>query len=95
MDYYTCPVCGYDHLEDPPRDWEICPCCRTQFEYSDRNRSYAELRAAWIATGAPWGSQYTSPPPLWSPIKQLRNIGYEATTDDVAVIMAHHNIALG
>jgi hypothetical protein len=86
MENETCPVCGYDRLDAPPRDWEICPCCRTQFGYSDRGRSYAELRTHWIAAGAPWGSRYTPPPPQWSPVEQLRNIGYTVTESDLRAI---------
>lgn len=38
---YTCPVCGFDELDDPAYDennlpsFEICPCCRFQFGDDD------------------------------------------------------------
>jgi hypothetical protein len=76
---YTCPVCGYDQLSDPPSDWEICPCCDTFFGYSDRGRSHAVLRAAWVAEGMPWGSTVIAPPPNWSPMAQLRKVTSEDT----------------
>lgn len=85
---YTCPVCGYNKLEEPPQDWSICPCCRTQFDFTGNPAWYAELRAGWIANGAKWGSNYTPAPPNWNPVEQLHNIGYEATAQDRANIAA-------
>ena len=79
METYLCPVCGYDRLESPPQDWSICPCCLTEFGYSDYKRSHAALRAEWIANGAKWGDPSTPKPPHWNPIKQLRHVGYDVT----------------
>lgn len=79
---YTCPVCGYDKLEEPPSDWTICACCRTMFDYSDSGRQNEELRAAWISDGAPWRGQYIPAPEGWNPVAQLRNIGYAVTAED-------------
>lgn len=37
---YTCPVCDYDKLDEPPYDetgfgsFDICPQCGTEFGYS-------------------------------------------------------------
>ena len=59
---YTCPVCEYDKLVDPPEDHEICPSCGTHFGLDDDQRSHADLRAAWIAAGRPWFSRSTPPP---------------------------------
>src|SRR5438045_1669944 len=86
MTYYTCPVCGYDRLDEPPEDWSICPCCRTQFDFTDNEAHYARLRAAWIADGAKWESRYIPQPPDWNPITQLLNVGYVATPADRAMI---------
>lgn len=45
---YTCPVCGYNQLEDPPVNHEICPQCRTHFGYHDSTLSHATLRQRWM-----------------------------------------------
>lgn len=71
---YTCPVCGYDKLEDPPSHHEICPSCGTQFGYHDFTKTHAELRAVWIAHGLRWHSKVDTPPPYWNPFEQLENI---------------------
>jgi hypothetical protein len=83
---YTCPVCGYNRLDEQPCSWSICPSCRTVFDYSDSGRMHAILRAAWIADGARWRSKALPQPSDWNPITQLRNIGYHATADDWAQI---------
>lgn len=86
---YLCPVCGYPALEFPPKDYNICPCCSTEFDYHDVGFTHAELRQMWIERGAPWWDEDTPVPPFWNPVEQLRNIGYEATERDLATI-AHH-----
>src|ERR1017187_7282190 len=45
---YLCSVCGYDRLEDPPKNFTICPSCGTEFGYDDAFASHAELRAKWL-----------------------------------------------
>lgn len=43
METYTCPICGYDGIEDETPyeentnapSYEICPCCRFQYGYSE------------------------------------------------------------
>lgn len=84
---FTCPVCGYPALEEPP--WtdesgsdEICPSCGTQFGYDDqaggdpaaRPAVHLRLREAWKAAGCPWFSQARRPPPGWDPQAQLRAV---------------------
>jgi len=32
----------------PPRHYNICPCCGTEFDNDDVDHSYAELRYQWI-----------------------------------------------
>lgn len=54
---YTCPVCDFDLLVDPPQDYNICPCCGTEFELDDQMYTHAELRARWIAGGRKWWSR--------------------------------------
>ena len=79
---YTCPVCGFAGLLNPPYDghgcasFDICPCCGTEYGYDDSTKSHAELRRAWLATGAPWRSSATPPPPGWNPQVQLREAGF-------------------
>lgn len=72
---YDCPVCGYDKLNEPPADWTICPCCRTEFGYSDATRSYNELRVAWIDEGARWLSKRVEKPFGWLASEQLWRAG--------------------
>lgn len=72
--HYTCPVCGYPDLENPPEDHLICPSCGTQFGYDDVGHSYAELRKMWVASGAEW---FLARPPLaWNPWLQLIMAGF-------------------
>jgi hypothetical protein len=65
-----CPVCGYDKLKGLPEDFNICPCCGTEFGYDDHTVSHAELRQRWIDEGRQWWSSYTKPPADWNPEKQ-------------------------
>jgi len=83
---HTCPVCGYDQLEYAPADFNICPSCGTEFGYHDANFTHAQIRQRWLAAGAQWWDRDTPPPPNWSPMAQLRNIGYELTAADVQAI---------
>lgn len=87
-DRYTCPVCGYGGLTEPPWDNdapsdEICASCGTHFGYDDaaggdaarRQAKYRELRERWIARGMPWGSADIQPAPAnWDPRRQLKSV---------------------
>ncbi len=74
---YTCPVCGYDMLVHPPQDFNICPCCYTEFGYEDHITSPAALRAEWIRNGMRWEGANVMPTPLaWNPIEQLERAGF-------------------
>lgn len=73
---YTCPVCGYNGLEEPPYDengygaYEICPCCGFQFgldDDPDKEQGIAEWRRNWVEQGCPWFSKSTRPPDGWKP----------------------------
>lgn len=77
---YTCPVCAYGAMEDPPIDYNICPCCGTEFGYTDHVRSYLDLRNAWLRNGAQWFSPVDVPPQGWNPYAQLDAAGYEYGT---------------
>lgn len=81
---YTCPVCAFGGMEDPPKDYTICPCCGTEFGYDDHTRSHLELRNAWLAKGGRWFSGVTEPPSDWNPYAQLVAAGYEYGVAPVA-----------
>lgn len=72
---YTCPVCAYDGLEEPPAYFTICPSCGTEFGYQDFIRGHDELRAEWIAKGPQWHSSVITAPPKWDGMEQLRRGG--------------------
>ena len=90
-----CPVCGYDGLEDGVVSGEICSSCGTEFGYSDFQRTHEELRQKWIGKNhAQWWSRYTPVPSGWSPVNQLRNIGYECTKADLQSISGRKTVAM-
>lgn len=72
MTNYMCPVCGYDELRYPPKDFYICPCCGVEFEAADA--PFEELRAEWVAGGMRWWSIATRPPKDWDATKQLQRV---------------------
>lgn len=83
MSSYTCPVCGYPDLGEPPRSpsgggsYEICPSCGFEFGVSDDDLgfTYDEWRQRWIALGMPWESKEVRPPPEgWNPRQQLQAV---------------------
>lgn len=77
-EHYVCPVCAYPEMEEPDVDefgcstFYICPCCGTEFGYTDSTLSHEELRRGWIESGAQWFSKVTLPPANWSATDQLR-----------------------
>ncbi|MBI3650399.1 MAG: hypothetical protein HY231_05060 [Acidobacteria bacterium] len=72
---YTCPVCGYKDLLEPPKNDMICPSCGTQFGYHDSGVTHEKLRAAWLNEGALWHSRRIHPPKDWNAYKQLEGLG--------------------
>ena len=74
MKKYYCPVCGYDQLDEPPADHNICSCCGTHFGYHDVGHAWSELRETWLLRGAPWFSRAVSPPVGWSAFEQLQKL---------------------
>ena len=66
----TCPVCGY-RMEFPPEDYNICPCCGTEFGYDDAGTTHKNLRAKWTSLGMRWWSPNTVPPNAWNALAQL------------------------
>lgn len=75
MNEHTCPVCGYDALEFPPRDYSICACCGTEFGYDDRILTHEDLRRDWFLGGYQWFDVDAPPPANWDPVAQLRAAG--------------------
>src|SRR6476620_5555846 len=69
-----CPVCGFT-MEAPPRDYNICPSCGTEFGLHDANASIEELRLALISTGPKWWSASDPQPEDWNPFSQLASLG--------------------
>lgn len=82
---YTCPVCGYPRLTEPPRgtngggSYEICPCCGFQFGYDDDDAgiTFSEWRARWIENNMAWWSGSQARPDGWDPAQQLRSLSDE------------------
>ena len=72
---FTCPVCGYAQLTEPPKNYAICPSCGTEFGYDDFAKSHRELLFQWIQSGLPWFSRATAPPANWNPWLQLEFAG--------------------
>jgi len=69
MTKYTCFVCGYEELPDPPENHDICPCCLVEFEYDDHDPE--NYRKWWVADGMRFRSRAIPPPKDWDPVKQL------------------------
>jgi len=80
-----CLVCGYE-MEDPPRDYNICPSCGTEYGVSNVNASIEQLRQAWLKTGPAWWSKTDPQPEDWNPSAQLANLG--ATIPSVSITAA-------
>jgi hypothetical protein len=73
---FECPVCGFDKLKRPPGDFSICPCCGTEFGYSDSGTEplwaiHELLREEWINAGAQWHSRIVPHPANWNPWMQI------------------------
>jgi|SRR5208337_2074308 len=69
-----CPVCGFE-MEAPPKNYNICSSCGTEFGVNDVNASIAELREAWMKTGPMWWSKTEPKPTDWDPLKQMEDAG--------------------
>lgn len=74
---FTCPVCFYDELVEPPINYNICECCGTEFGNDDDMYSPDELRTNWMTDGAKWF--FGNPPVAWNPWRQL----FEANVGDL------------
>jgi hypothetical protein len=68
-----CPVCYFGSMPYPAEDYNICPCCGTEFENHDDNQTHAELRQDWMDNGAKWF--FREAPTGWNAWQQLANAG--------------------
>ncbi len=70
---FTCPVCRWPALREDPalQNYDICPCCGTEFGNDDGHSTHGEIRAAWVDNGMTWFSGSTKPPVGWDPSEQL------------------------
>lgn len=76
---YRCPVCFFAQMPYPPEDYDICPCCGTEFGNDDAEYSYDELRYRWLIGGALWF--YGQPPLGWSAARQLADAAFGLHTE--------------
>ena len=89
-----CPVCAYADLPYQPTDYNICPCCGTEFGNDDSILSHDELRAQWLANGAGWF--FGNPPIGWNPYMQLLKGQLRFEVPPVSVTVAPtENMVLG
>ncbi len=77
--YFSCPVCSFSYMEEPPLDHAICACCGTHFGYDDVSRSYREIRNAWLVAGGPWFDPEDdhAPKGFWNAWEQLNAAGLD------------------
>jgi hypothetical protein len=68
-------------------DYNICPCCGTEFGLDDVEKSHADLRHEWLQRGAPWFSDELHPQPMWNPFVQLvmADLEYDRTLEPDSV----------
>jgi hypothetical protein len=64
-----CPVCLYKDLPYAPNNYNICPCCGTEFGNDDAFATHADLQRAWVEAGMPWF--FGNPPANWNGLLQL------------------------
>ena len=70
---YSCPVCAFPKLKEPPRSksggasYEICPSCGFQFGVDDDDRGISadQWLKDWLKRGAPWTSSGIKCPKNW------------------------------
>lgn len=73
---HTCPVCGYEGLNEPVRgeknepSFEICPSCGVEFGFDDYDSSCKILGEKWFEGGAYWQSRTIQKPKDWDGRRQ-------------------------
>lgn len=94
---FLCPVCYFNQMPDPPEDYNICPCCGTEFGLDDEFKHHMQLRQEWIEGGMKWF--FREPPPFWNPASQLTNIhvciepvSYWPVGTNVSSVLAIHDV---
>jgi hypothetical protein len=90
---FTCTVCFYEGLDSPPRNYEICPCCGTEFGSDDEILTHAQLREQWIRRSGPWF--FGAPPKLWNPWLQLMRAGQQLYVPRFAILTTTANVQGG
>ena len=82
MPQFTCPVCGYDRLTEPPYShksglgsYDICSSCGYEYGVTDDDEgiTHEQWRQRWIDSGMKWWSPL-KPPADWDPIAQLARV---------------------
>lgn len=73
---YICPVCGFNQLEYPASNYNICPSCGTEFDLDDVGVTHSELRNIWLNNGAKWWSAEEPQSPYWDAEMQLENLNH-------------------
>jgi ribosome-binding protein aMBF1 (putative translation factor) len=69
MSFYSCPICDYPRLTQPPRldkkhsSFEICPRCAFQFGVTDHDLGISDdhWRKQWLKEGKPWRTRRQKP----------------------------------
>lgn len=96
---HICPVCLYPHLEDPPQEFSICPCCGTEFGVDDFALAPEEvllaqrqLRWRWLQSGAAWFDPGTPQPAGWSAYKQVLGSPLSIRTSSRDVAGTNHSV---
>src|SRR5689334_8332051 len=78
----------------PPEDYNICPCCGTEFGFDDAYTSIGELRGQWIREGMKWWSPVEHAPTGWDPLVQLmRGVYGNATSQNSQMLSAYNYLA--
>jgi len=85
---YTCPVCEYTKLEHPPQDFEICPCCGTEFDGLQTQDFFDAERMRWVFTGKMWWSNVV-PPDLPTPsiLRKLKDYPFTVSREERSAII--------
>jgi len=76
---YQCKVCAYAEMPYAPADYNICPCCGTEYCVDDSVSSYLELRNNWLRNGGFWFGRRVPflEPPHWNAWDQLDIAGFK------------------